>query len=187
LEVTALSFLDVMPAGPATLIGAVIAGVIGIVASLVAVWLQNKAALAAERRAAADRAAVVRACLAAELDLVIRGIALFADWKVGDAPAAVAMATLGSIKPRMYPALIPQLGALGPKLTKEIVGLYANLELLIDQGQEIALEVSKLSQPSHFEVPPALADVENRARLWIVNLKNLHAPMAQILAHLRAE
>jgi len=161
----------------AGIIGAGASGVVGALIALFAFWLQNRATLAAERRAATERANVVRTCLAAEIEILLAGIAPILDWKDEDAgAAAVAMSALGALKVRVYPEVISQIGALGSGLAGQIVGLYANLELLIERGQEIERDASGLFQTGR---------LNDTAGDWIGRLQIFREAAVQTLTELR--
>jgi hypothetical protein len=147
------------------ILGSLVLGLIGVAVVLIQ-----------EARTVARRSKVLKACLAAEIDMFTDAIdAIIKEQKPRPDPTA-AVSTLGTLKITVYPALVAQLGALGPDLASRLVTNYSTLQHLIDRGVEV--------EARRFSGGDATLDQE-AARWW------RHAPQIcdeflQILAQLRA-
>ena len=163
----------------AQVIGALISGLIGAAVALLIFRWQHEADTKTEERAAADRLNLVKAGLAAEVELIAHAIGtLIQQHELLGAPAASAMATLGTFNVRVYPAVLPQLGVLGTPLAHDIITIYATFEHLIDRGREIDAALAKgLRDP----------EIDRSSAAWFQQAQELHAGIVrQTLPALRA-
>lgn len=153
----------------AQVVGAGISGLIGAGVALLIFRWQSQGSAQAERRAADDRLNLVRAGLAAEIELIAEAIDSLIERR-DQLGAPAAMSTLGTFNVRVYPAVLPQLGVLGSSLAHDIVAIYATLEHLIDRGREIDARIANTGQDP---------DVDRNSAAWFQQAQLLRAGIVQ--------